>query len=65
LALQLLEVPVCDVRTVLPTGEVASDCPYESVKEFEFTTALPVERLSYFYNHFLGNPRPKGFEQVS
>ncbi|KAI0020382.1 alpha/beta hydrolase fold-domain-containing protein [Xylariomycetidae sp. FL0641] len=58
LAFQLLGVPVCDMHSFTPTGELRSDCPYDSYREMYHTQPLPVERMSWFHNHFLGCPRP-------
>lgn len=59
LAFQLLSVPVCDMHVFTPTGELRPDQPYASYREMEFTQPLPLARMSYFHDKFLGNPRPK------
>ncbi|KAK7533476.1 esterase [Phyllosticta citricarpa] len=62
LAFQVLHVPVCDMHVFTPNGELREDCSYPSYKELWETVALSGERMTYFHNHFLGNPRPKEFE---
>ncbi|EAW08857.1 alpha/beta hydrolase [Aspergillus clavatus NRRL 1] len=60
LRLQLLTVPACDLHSMFtPDGRFdRENCPYDSYREMEFTTALPVARMEYFHRQFLGNPRP-------
>lgn len=65
LAFQLLGVPVCDLHNYTPTGELRDDCPYPSQREMYHTQPLPVERMKFFHQHFLGNPRPAELENVS
>lgn len=64
LAFQLLSVPGVDLNTVLPSGEIRPENPWQSYRELEYTAALPVARITYVLNHFLGNPRQKGVEEV-
>ena len=61
LNLQMLTVPVTDMHSSFkPDGTFdAENTPYESYREMEHTTALPVERMVYFHRHWLGNPRPE------
>jgi acetyl esterase/lipase len=59
LAFQLLSVPVCDMHVFTSTGQLRPDQPYPSYREMKFTQPLPMERMSYFHDAFLGNPRPK------
>ncbi|KAI1500796.1 Alpha/Beta hydrolase protein [Biscogniauxia marginata] len=54
LALQLLIVPVIDARHVPREGPAAPDCPYGSYRALEFAPSLPLARLSWFYNYWLG-----------
>ncbi|RVX72950.1 hypothetical protein B0A52_03303 [Exophiala mesophila] len=63
LAFQILSVPGVDLNTVLPNGEIRPDNPWKSYRELEHTAALPVPRITYVLNHFLGNPRQKGVEE--
>lgn len=67
LRLQVLAVPVCDLHNVFtPDGEFDREhCPYESYREMEFTTALPMARMKYFHKHFLGLPRAARSAEVS
>ena len=65
LAFQMLAVPGVDLNTVTTTGEILPCNPWESYRELEFTAALPVSRITFVLNQFLGNPRQKGVEDVS
>ncbi|KAI2630071.1 alpha beta hydrolase fold-3 domain-containing protein [Xylaria nigripes] len=53
LKLQLLIVPLFDVRFV-PVEGSAKDTPYESYVTNEFAPMLPLSRLVWFYNYWLG-----------
>lgn len=53
LKLQLLIVPVVDVRHV-PVAGSSRDAPYESYASNEFAPMLPLARLVWFYNYWLG-----------
>ncbi|KAI0107154.1 alpha beta hydrolase fold-3 domain-containing protein [Nemania sp. FL0031] len=53
LKLQLLIVPLVDVRYV-PTEGPCKDGPYESYVSNEFAPMLPLSRLVWFYNYWLG-----------
>lgn len=65
LALQLLAVPCVDVvHDFRPDGEVRDDCPYPSVQELYWTAALPVERMQYAHECFVGLPRAPELEKV-
>lgn len=61
LVLQLLVVPVLDARYIpMKSPEtveeaMALDTPYESYKTLAFAPMLPLHRLVWFYNHWLGN----------
>lgn len=59
LALQLLNVPVCDLSIFAADGTLLPDQPYASYRELADTQPLPLERMTYFHQHFLGNPRPE------
>ncbi|KAG4434569.1 hypothetical protein IFR05_009955 [Cadophora sp. M221] len=59
LAFQLLAVPVCDLHIFAPDGTLLPSQPYASYRDLANTQPLPLERMSYFHRHFLGNPRPK------
>ncbi|PWY83486.1 hypothetical protein BO70DRAFT_386894 [Aspergillus heteromorphus CBS 117.55] len=65
LRLQVLNVPVCDLLGAFtPDGRFdRANCPYDSYREMEFTTALPMARMAYFHRHFLGVPRPASSEE--
>lgn len=63
LAFQMLGMPVCDLSIFKPTGELRADQPYDSYRELFYTQPLPAERMSYFHIHFLGNPRPKEYDE--
>ncbi|KAI1176619.1 alpha beta hydrolase fold-3 domain-containing protein [Nemania sp. FL0916] len=54
LKLQILIVPVCDVRYVPEEGSCSKDVPYESYISNEFAPMLPLSRLVWFYNYWLG-----------
>lgn len=54
LKLQLLIVPLFDVRYVPEEGSCAPDVPYESYVRNEFAPMLPLSRLVWFYNYWLG-----------
>ena len=56
LVLQILIVPVVDARFVPLEFDVscAADVPYESLKTNEFAPCLPLHRLVWFYNLWLG-----------
>ncbi|KAI1322553.1 alpha beta hydrolase fold-3 domain-containing protein [Xylariaceae sp. FL0255] len=54
LKLQLLIVPLFDVRYVPMEGSARPDVPYESYVENEFAPMLPLSRLVWFYNYWLG-----------
>lgn len=54
LVLQLLIVPVIDVRFVPIEGSAdLKTCPYESYFSCEFAPCLPLQRLRWFYNLWL------------
>ncbi|KAI1274614.1 alpha beta hydrolase fold-3 domain-containing protein [Xylaria sp. FL0933] len=53
LKLQLLIVPLVDVRYV-PTEGSSKGGPYESYVSNEFAPMLPLSRLVWFYNYWLG-----------
>lgn len=56
LVLQLLIVPVIDAR-YMPTSleaPAAADCPYESYHSCRYAPMLPLARLIWFYNLWLG-----------
>ncbi|KUJ14215.1 esterase, partial [Mollisia scopiformis] len=55
LKLQLLSVPVCDLSIFNPDGSLKSNQPYPSYSEFGPSPPLPLERMSYFFKHFLGD----------
>jgi len=56
LVLQMLIVPVVDARFVPLEFDVSctDDVPYESLKTNEFAPCLPLHRLVWFYNLWLG-----------
>lgn len=55
LKLQLLIVPLFDVRYVPEEGSCAGkDVPYQSYVSNEFAPMLPLARLVWFYNYWLG-----------
>lgn len=54
LKLQLLIVPLVDVRHVPVEGSAGPDAPYESYASNEFAPMLPLSRLVWFYNYWLG-----------
>jgi len=62
LAFQMLGVPVCDLSIFTSTGELRLDQPYDSYRTLALTQPLPLDRMSYFHNHFLGSPRPQELE---
>ncbi|KAI1434288.1 alpha beta hydrolase fold-3 domain-containing protein [Xylaria sp. CBS 124048] len=53
LKLQLLIVPLVDVRYVPEEGS-CTEGPYESYRTNEFAPMLPLSRLVWFYNYWLG-----------
>ncbi|KAI1823839.1 alpha beta hydrolase fold-3 domain-containing protein [Xylaria intraflava] len=53
LKLQILIVPLFDVRYVPEEGS-SKDAPYESYVTNEFAPMLPLSRLVWFYNYWLG-----------
>ncbi|KAH7386367.1 putative esterase [Cadophora sp. MPI-SDFR-AT-0126] len=59
LAFQLLSVPVVDLHIFAPDGTLLPSQPYASYRDLANTQPLPLERMSYFHRHFLGDPRPK------
>jgi len=54
LALQLLTVPAVDTRFIPLEGSCNADVPYKSYIENEFAPCLPLHRLRWFYNLWLG-----------
>lgn len=54
LVLQLLIVPSVDVRYIPIEGSAMQDCPYQSYKTMEFAPCLPLQRLRWFCNLWLG-----------
>ena len=64
LRLQLLGVPCIDSTHVDPSGQLSKNCPYPSWRDNAEAPCLPLDRMSYFYNHFLGNPRPVNYKNV-
>lgn len=54
LVLQMLIVPVIDVRFIPLEGSCAPDVPYESYIKNEFAPCLPLNRLRWFYKLWLG-----------
>ncbi|RDW69291.1 hypothetical protein BP6252_08311 [Coleophoma cylindrospora] len=62
LAFQVLAVPVCDLHVFTPEGALRPDQPYESYREMYYTQPLPAERMAYFHNKFLGDPRPASLD---
>ncbi|KAI1156448.1 alpha beta hydrolase fold-3 domain-containing protein [Nemania diffusa] len=54
LKLQLLIVPLVDVRYVPREGSAEAGVPYESYVRNEFAPMLPLARLVWFYNYWLG-----------
>jgi acetyl esterase/lipase len=54
LALQSLIVPCVDVRFVPLEGSCSPDVPYASLIQNEFAPCLPLQRLRWFYNLWLG-----------
>jgi hypothetical protein len=63
LAFQFLAVPATDL-VINESGEINQNCTYESYRELIDAPALPVERISYAFNNYLGVPRPRGWENV-
>ena len=53
LKLQILIVPLVDVRFVPEAGS-CKEGPYESYVSNEFAPMLPLSRLVWFYNYWLG-----------
>jgi len=39
------------------SGELRADQPYDSYREMEFTQPLPLERMRFFHEKFLGSSR--------
>ncbi|XXH03731.1 hypothetical protein Hte_010137 [Hypoxylon texense] len=59
LAVQLLIVPVLDARFVPTAGSCdPAATPYRSYVDFEFAPMLPLRRLVWFYNLWLGADEP-------
>jgi len=54
LVLQILIVPVVDARFVPIEGSCDASVPYESYRTNEFAPCLPLNRLRWFYNLWLG-----------
>lgn len=54
LKLQLLIVPLVDARYVPVAGSSSRDAPYESYVSNEFAPMLPLSRLVWFYDYWLG-----------
>jgi acetyl esterase/lipase len=54
LVLQILIVPVVDARFIPLEGSCDPDVPYKSYVENEFAPCLPLQRLRWFYNLWLG-----------
>jgi acetyl esterase/lipase len=54
LALQMLIVPVVDTRFIPLEGSCEKSVPYKSYIENEFAPCLPLNRLRWFYNLWLG-----------
>lgn len=54
LVLQALIVPVLDARYMPVSGSPAKDVPYHTYLSCEFAPMLPVARLVWFYNLWLG-----------
>ncbi|CDK28046.1 unnamed protein product [Kuraishia capsulata CBS 1993] len=60
---QVLGVPCCDATAVTPDGsKVAPGCPYPSWTENYDNPSLHFDRMSWFYLHFLGSPRPAKYD---
>ncbi|KAI1302061.1 alpha beta hydrolase fold-3 domain-containing protein [Xylaria venustula] len=59
LKLQILIVPLVDVRYV-PIEGSAKGGPYESYASNEFAPMLPLSRLVWFYNYWLGTGPDRG-----
>ncbi|KAF8851197.1 hypothetical protein BDZ45DRAFT_539841, partial [Acephala macrosclerotiorum] len=57
LKFQLLSVPVCDLSMFAEDGSLKPDQPYASYNEFADCPPLPLERMSYFFKHFLQDLR--------
>lgn len=57
LKFQLLSVPVCDLSMFAEDGSLKPDQPYASYNEFAECPPLPLERMSYFFKHFLQDVR--------
>ncbi|KAE8440728.1 hypothetical protein EG329_006638 [Mollisiaceae sp. DMI_Dod_QoI] len=56
LKFQLLSVPVVDLSIFSPSsGSLLPTNPYPSYDEFALCPPLPLERMSYFFKHFLGS----------
>ena len=54
LVLQILIVPAVDARFIPQEGSCEKDVPYESYVTNEFAPCLPLNRLRWFYNLWLG-----------
>jgi acetyl esterase/lipase len=54
LVLQMLVVPIVDARFIPLEGSCDPSTPYESLKAHEFAPCLPLQRLRWFYNLWLG-----------
>lgn len=54
LVLQILIVPAVDTRFIPFEGSCDPDVPYKSYIENEFAPCLPLNRLRWFYNLWLG-----------
>lgn len=62
LVLQILSVPAVDLHVFDPDGAIRVDQPYASYRELAETQPLPLERIKWCYEQFLGSPRPKHLE---
>ncbi|RDW85198.1 hypothetical protein BP6252_02788 [Coleophoma cylindrospora] len=54
LVLQMLIVPAVDGRYVPVSGSAGADCPYESYRVNEYAPCLPLNRVRWCYNLWLG-----------
>lgn len=54
LVLQILVVPIADARFIPLEGPCPPEDPYKSHHENEFAPCLPLNRLRWFYNLWLG-----------
>lgn len=54
LVLQILTVPIVDTRFIPLEGSCSPEDPYKSHFENEFAPCLPLNRLRWFYNLWLG-----------